>query len=36
MRVKLRLRSGVGQMGISDSHSHYQGTRRFTVVDLRN
>ena len=36
MRVKLRLRSGMGQLGISHSHSPYQGTRRFTVVDLRN
>ena len=34
MRVKLRLRSGVGQLRISHSHSPYQGTRGFTLVEL--
>ena len=34
MRVKLRLMSGVGQLRISHSHSPYQGTRGFTLVEL--
>ena len=34
MRVKLRLMSGVGQLRISHSHSPYQGTWGFTLVEL--
>ena len=34
MRVKLRLRSCVGHLRISHSHSHFRGTWCFTLVEL--